>query len=395
MSHIPVDKVNFADPNYDAFARLRTSQATTIFESMAYYGDEPEAYSYATTGSASATHLPNESTWALACGSGALDSVQAQSHNYMHYHPGKSHLVLMTGIFEPRTNVDARVGVFDDNDGAFFEMVGTEIGVVIRTSTSGSPVNGRIAQANWNMDKLDGTGTSGITLDPTKAQVFVIDLQWLGAGRVRFGFNIDGKNVYCHEALNANNLDIVYMMTLELPLRYEIANTAVTGATTTLKQICSTVISEGGAEDRGLPRTWNTGNVAMTVPPTTAAPMVSFRMTNPYQGKYNKSSAQLTDVQTIAKTDARPVLITFIKNAVLTTPSWQAWNNTVMDYDISSASYTGGIELYSVMMSGKNAAAVTKNEDVRLHHDDIITVTALALDAGVDVWGALNWRMIL
>ena len=347
MSHIPVDKVNFAEPNYDAFGRQRTSQPDTIFDAISYYGDEDEAYDYTTVGGGTATHLPNESSWALRTGAAAADKVTAQGHNYMHYHPGKSQLVLMTGVFEPKNNVNARIGLFDDDDGAFFEMVGLEPGIVIRTSTSGSVVNNRVAQSAWNVDKLDGNGDSGIVLDAAKAQVFVIDLQWLGAGRVRFGFNIDGKMIYCHEELNANNLDIVYMKSVELPLRYEIQNTGLTGGTTTLKQICSTVISEGGEGDRGLPRTWGSGQAAFTVPITTAIPMVSFRMVDPYNGKKNKSSAHLTDLQNIAVTDARPVLIKFIKNATLTGPvSWISLDNTVKEYDITATGHTGGVELY-------------------------------------------------
>jgi len=396
MSHIPIDKLNFADPNYDAFARLRTSNASTVFESMSYYGDEAENFEYTTLAGGTATHLPNESSWALTVPTASGAKVTAQSHSYLHYHPGKSQLVLMTGVFTPKNNVAQRIGLFDDNNGAFFEMQGTEPGVVIRTSTSGSVVNGRVAQSSWNLDKLDGTGPSTITLDPTKSQVFVIDLQWLGAGRVRFGFSIDGKFYYVHEVLSANNIDTVYMTSVELPLRYEIENTAPTGGNTTLKQICSSVISEGGEDDRGLPRTWGSGTAAFTVPATTAIPMVSFQMQDPYNGKANKSSAQLTDLQNIAQTDARPILIKFIKNATLTGPtSWIPWVDTVMEYDVTSTGHTGGIELYGVLMTGKGATSVTPNEDVKLHAGDTITVTAVALNGSVDVWGVLNWRMIL
>lgn len=398
MSHIPLDKVNFADPNYDAFNRLRTSHTETIFEATAYYGDEEESFLPAVLANGgTATHLPLESSWALTTTAAIGSSVSVQTHQYVSYHPGKSHLVLMTAVFEPKVNVDQRVGLFNGDNGAFFEMIGTEIGVVIRTFTSGSEVNNRVAQDDWNIDKLDGDGATGITLDPSKAQIFVIDLQWLGAGRVRFGFSIGGKIIYCHEELHANIDDKVYMTSLELPLKYEIVNTGPTSGPTTLKQICSTVITEGDINPRrGLPRTWSPGTTSMLVPDTTALPMVSFQMQNPYLGKYNKSEAILTDVQTIAATDNRPILMTFIKNATLTGPTdWLLWDNTVMQYDITSTGLTGGIPLYSVLMSGKNSSSITANEDVRLHAGDTITVTAVALSAAVNVWGTLNWRMIL
>jgi len=41
-------------------------------------------------------------------------------------------------------------------------------------------------QSNFNLDKLDGTGPSGVTIDFTFLNVFQIDFRWLGAGRIRY-----------------------------------------------------------------------------------------------------------------------------------------------------------------------------------------------------------------
>jgi len=128
-----------------------------------------------------------------------------QSRQYARYIPGKSHLVLITGIFASGSGATANI--------------------VRRTSTSGSPVETVVPQASWNIDKMDGTGVSGITMDFTKTQILVISAQWLGVGRVIVGFNIGGIIRPVHQFLNANNLTVPYTQTFNLPVRMEIRNT--------------------------------------------------------------------------------------------------------------------------------------------------------------------------
>ena len=79
-------------------------------------------------------------------------------------------------------------------------------------------------------------------------------MQWLGVGRVRVGFNINGVIYYAHYFNNANNLGSVYMSTPNLPVRYEVSST---GGSVTLDQICCTVQSEGGNSQMGTIRSIN------------------------------------------------------------------------------------------------------------------------------------------
>jgi hypothetical protein len=107
-------------------------------------------------------------------------------------------------------------------------------------------------QTSWNIDKMNGTGSSGIYLNFKKAQLFVIDMEWLSVGRVRFGFYIYGKIVYCHQLTNINTLTGPYTTEINLPVCYSIHSTSV-GNTGSITQICSTVISEGGYQPTGKP----------------------------------------------------------------------------------------------------------------------------------------------
>jgi hypothetical protein len=81
-----------------------------------------------------------------------------------------------------------------------------------------------------------------------------MDLEWLGVGSVRVGFVINGKFILCHTFHHANIIDSTYITTASLPIRYEIENKNSTTGSSTLKQICSTVLSEGGYELRGAQR---------------------------------------------------------------------------------------------------------------------------------------------
>lgn len=166
----------------------------------------------------------------------------SQSRKYCVYQPGKSMLILLSGIITNSLNtadITTRLGYFDNSNGLFFQYE-TTISVGLRNNKA----NTLIEQSNWNIDKMDGTGMSGITLNFQKAQLFVIDFEWLSVGRIRFGFYIFGKINYCHQITNFNELTNPYMLSPNLPTRYEISST--TGASGTLTQICATVISEGG-----------------------------------------------------------------------------------------------------------------------------------------------------
>jgi hypothetical protein len=151
------------------------------------------------------------------------------------------------------TNLRQRVGYFGDQNGIYFQLDDRNISMVERSLVTGSVTETVVSRSNWNGDKLDGTGSSGIVLNITKAQILWMDIEWLGLGTVRVGFIINGQFIVCHSFHHANIIDSTYITTASLPLRYEIINkAATTGGSKTLKQICSTVISEGGYELRGL-----------------------------------------------------------------------------------------------------------------------------------------------
>ena len=238
----------------DAFGRMRVSQPLTLFDSSHRYQDNDLWVDSTASGGATAFNA-NQGLVDLSVTTTSGSRVYRETKKVFAYQPGKSLLVMSTFVLNPaKANLRQRVGYYGSQNGMYLELNGTGAGAlafVERSYVTGSITETRVPQSSWNVDKLDGTGTSGIVLDPTKAQILWMDVEWLGLGTVRMGFVIDGKLITCHEFHHANVITSTYITTASLPLRYEIENIGTTASNSTLKQICSTVLSEGGYEIRG------------------------------------------------------------------------------------------------------------------------------------------------
>ena len=247
------NEISFANtPNIDAFGRLRVSEPFTLFDSSHRFADNG-LWSTATATGGAATFNSAQGLVDLAVTAASGSEVLRETTKVFSYQPGKSLLVLSTFVMSPaKTNLRQRVGYYGAANGYYLELDGSTVSFVERTSVSGSLANTPVAQASWNIDPMDGSGPSGITLDLTKSQILFMDLEWLGVGTVRIGFVINGNFYVCHKFHHANILASTYITTASLPLRYEITNTGATSGVSTLKQICSTVLSEGGYELNGL-----------------------------------------------------------------------------------------------------------------------------------------------
>lgn len=346
--------VKFADSaSNDAFSRIRTSHPVTLFDSMQQYGDNALVWENSFTGTGAVSNLLNESSVILSTGgTGSGAKVTRSTRAYHRYQPGKSQMILMTFTLGTAvSNLRRRVGYFDANNGLFLEQISSGVSFVRRTNVTGTPTDTAVAQASWNIDKFDGTGPSGITLDFTKTQIMVIDLQWLGAGRVRFGFDINGIIYLAHQSLHANILSTVYMTTACLPIRLEIENTGVTSGTNTMQHICSAVISEGGFQGNyGFQFSEaNTVGVGVTI----RRPILSIRAktTGPNSVR-NTGHILLKAVEVMATSNS--CLFEVVLNGTLTGASFAAVNATysLAERDSSATAISGGIHLLVTLLEG-------------------------------------------
>jgi hypothetical protein len=254
--------VTFGGNNLDAFGRLRVSNPLTIFDSKNIMSKN-SLFDESTANGGTVTYTSNKSTVNLNVTEASGSKTIRQSKRVMSYQPGKSLLIFNTFVMNAQTaNLKQKVGLFDANNGIFFQDTGSGYQIVRRTYTSGAAVDTEINQSSWNGDILNGTGSSGFTLDAAKSNILFIDIEWLGVGSVRVGFVINGQLITAHTFYNANNLTTVYMQTANLPIRYEIERTGTLAAGTyTLQQICSSCISEGGYSPEGLQKMIGTSQI--------------------------------------------------------------------------------------------------------------------------------------
>jgi hypothetical protein len=361
------------------------------------------------TATGTATHLPNEASIQLRVAASG-DKVVRQTRHYHPYQPGKSQSIKITSVMGAATaNVRKRVGYFDEENGYYFEQDDDgAVYVVRRTATSGSAVNTEVAQASWNIDPLDGSGPSGLTLDLSKAQIFAIDMEWLGTGRVRMGFDISdgtvGKRhlIYVHEWLNANTLTTVHITTAALPVRYEIEATGAIGGDTDLIAVCAAIDSEGGLdESRGVPFSANNGATVVATS-TTRTALVSIRPKATFNSITNRGQIIPESVSVYAA--AGGVWELLYDSTLGGSPSWNsAHAHSVAEFSLSSGSSADGMVLrsgYIATATGAGSDAINTAFDIPLPltldaastSPISLTLAFTALTGTPDAAGSINWR---
>jgi hypothetical protein len=347
--------------NQDAFDRLRTSYANALFQYDLSLGQLPFLIDEFLSASG-ATMLIDTSipTIDLKLTGGVTGKAIRQSYEYVPYQPGKSKLMMFSGILEAVnggiTGVISRIGCFDsaiekgitgNGNGLFFELNNKTLNVVERLND----VDTKVAQNAWNNDKFDGTGPSGITgLNFSKVMIFAIDQEWLGSGNVRFGFVINGSfklaHSYNHSGIGtpvSTAISMPYTKTAKLPVRYEISSTVAN--TATLRMLSSTVLSEGGYEPTGMH--FSVGTTGHILTSTTTHPILSIRLRE--NEPYNRKTASLRKLSTLIYNTggaANPIqwdlYILPNENSLIGTPNWQNVNdNSIVQYDINSTGIRG------------------------------------------------------
>jgi hypothetical protein len=348
-------EISFANtPSVDAFGRVRTSTPFTLFDSSHRFADN-NLWSTATATGGTATFNSAQGLIDLAVTAASGSEVLRETTKVFPYQPGKSLLVLTTFVMSAaKTNLRQRVGYYGANNGYYLELNNTTVSFVERSFVTGAVVNTPVAQASWNVDKMDGSGPSGITLDLTKSQILFMDLEWLGVGTVRIGFVVNGNFYVCHKFHHANIIATTYITTASLPLRYEITNTGATSGASTLKQICSTVLSEGGYQLSGLQQAVG---IPVTTPRTLAVagtfyPIVSLRLkTSPDR----LDGIVICTAISIMATTSGNYNWQVIASGITSGGSWlPAAGGSSVDYNITGTSFASGRILASGYFSVSN-----------------------------------------
>lgn len=390
----------------DAFGRVRTAQPLTLFDSSNRYRDNG-LWNTSTTSGGTAVFSPNEGLVNLNVTGTAGSEVIRETAKVFSYQPGKSLLVMNTFVMAPaQTKLRQRVGYFGTENGIYVELRDNILSFVERSLVTGVVTETVVPQASWNADTMDGNGPSGITLDISKAQILFMDIEWLGEGTVRIGFIIDGNFIVCHRFNHANLITSTYITTASLPLRYEILN-ASTATATTLKQVCSTVISEGGYELRGAQQ-------AVGTPITTARtfavagtyyPIVGIKLTA------TKLDAIVipTAVSILGTGNGKNYAWRIVQSATITGGTWfSVGADSAVEYNLTGTSAAGGRILAQGYLNSSNqgspsinvlkealfASQLERNTFTSTAYELVVEMAVATTSGGEGAFASIDWEEI-
>lgn len=395
----------FSSASFDAFGRLRVSNPEYVFDAQPTYDLHPLLFEQITaeTGAAIAHDATNRCATLTFASTPTGGRAIMQTFEHFRYQPGRSHLALLTSNFEGgATNVTKFAGLSDGTNGVELQLVGSAPQVLLRSGTgAGDRV---VPQALWK-DKLDGTGHSKVTVDRTKTQILVIDLQALYVGRVRLALNIDGALTPFCDINNANRQANPYIQTANLPVR--VGMTCTGTVSTTMKFICSSVISEGGQLDPVGYQFAQEGTV--TAANGSRTHVLSLRPKTTFNSIANRSKFVLETVEVFV-TGSNPIKWELCLGDIITgTTTFSDVDATysAMEYNVAGAtSGSPAIVLANGYVAAGSSVKIAVSRELRLRYPitlnaagaarslGTLTLLATAYTGTSAVRGSLNWREV-
>jgi hypothetical protein len=390
-------EANFAnDYTTSAIGALRVVESQNVFESLFSFDKQPLIWDEQLTSGGTSTFNSNLNAIDMTVPTTSGASVVRQTFRRIRYNPSRTVQVLCAGTLgAPKASVLKRIGQFDTSDGIFFEHDGLTVNVVRRSSTSGSVVDTKVSQTNWNIDKFDGTGPSGVTIDFTKHQLFYMQYAFQGFGDIVFGFYHDGRVKFCHRISISNTLTTPSMKTGHLPCRIEISNTATSASSTTITYNSFTVKNEGqDADQEGQSRSYSAAPVKTVG--TSNTPVISIRLGSGFE----KAIVDIIKTSILVQT-ADEVFWTIYLNSTLTGSTFGI-TNSYISIDTAATAMTGGVELASgILAQNFNSGEVSQNllESINSYlgvslvgTPSIITLAARSRIGTADVLSTIVWK---
>lgn len=411
MSYLYNDLVGFKGNVVDAFNRLKTSNPFTLFDSQQRYALS-DKWNYVGVTGGTYSFNPIESTVSLIAGTTNGSKMYVETKRVFPYQPGKSLTIVDSfTMAQPKSGLRQRVGYFGITggvtagtpyNGVYLQQDGLTLSVCLTSASLGTTQT--VTQSNWNGDKFDGTGDSGVTIDVTKGNIFWLDVEWLGVGDVRTGFFIDGKPVVAHTFYNTNKNSTTYMTTACLPLRYEIENTAGQTGSSTMRQICSTILSEGGYE--GFSRRYNVTHSGATPYTLTTAgtqyPLIALRMAPDRLDSIIVPSNISVAIE--PGTNNKPLVVQYriLLNPTLTGNTWITHFNGNVQYNVTATGVTGGTDIIGGYLSSSGTLEVSSINDfnfqigrTQLGVSDTFVLVLVPTENGTEGYTDLSWFEII
>jgi len=403
MSNLENVNIQWQDTgNIDAFGRARVSQVTTQGDFKQLHDNLPLFIDEETIGTGSAAHSTTEARSQLTTAA-ASDAVILQTKQRFYYKSGTSQLIFMTfDNFQSETKITKRIGYFSssttepftsDLDGLWLENDGTDVSInIYKTGTQIEQTD----QSSWNIDPLDGSGDSGITVDWQDNQILIIDFEWLGVGRVRWGLVIDGLIYYFHESKHANSTQGVYMSSPNQPLRWEMRQSGAGSGT--FNVICSSVNSEGAINNLGKILSENLGTTPVNANSTSNKyALLGIRL----QTAKVDTLVDLINYSILSETNDNQLIEVWLNPTVAGLFTFTSVTNSSVQIAKGAANgsntVTGGTLLYSRYITSQDATPVNLENAIRLGMAidgtlDEIVITCNPLSSNSDVLASIDWR---
>lgn len=380
------------DGTKDAFGRLRSAEPFATVDIKQVNDEAPLQFVTDLTSGGTSTYNSDLSSSELDVTTTVGSKTIRQTRHYLPYQPGRTQVQIFTGVFgAANPGVRKRMGYFDDNNGLFFEQdVDGTIYAVRRSNTSGSVVNEKVAQADWNIDSLDGNGPSGRNIDPTEFWVMVTAFAWLGGAGATLAIIVDGQINFTH-AFDIDSLSTPFIRTPSLPIRWEIEQIDGNNAGT-LIQTCCAGFSEGGFNPKGVVSSYpRTSSVTVS---TSLTPIISVRL----KPAYSRGILEPLEASGAVVSNNDNIIFRVIARGTLTGASWFNSDTDATELDTSATSISGGITMKS-FFANDNAGEIQSSLEQSLviasdfnGNADVLTLAAQALSGNVDAVGSLSWK---
>lgn len=392
-------QANFNPAYFTPFGVLKADSSSSVFEGVFNFDKQPLTWDEVVSTGGTNTWSATTNAINLATTTASGSSVIVQTKRRIKYNASRSVVIQISGnLGGLKANCIRRAGQFDANNGVYFECSDV-LKVVIRSSTGGAVVNNEVLQADWNLDRLDGTGVSGLTLDISKHQLFVIEYGWQGIAAVRFGVYINGAIQYVHQFNSANVLTTAYMKTANLPIRLENTNIAATASATTASFVCIAMKNFGndtGTEGNTLTYVRPTVKTVTAMP--TFSPVIAVRL----NGASIAAVVEILKAPIYGQT-ADDIVWKLVLNPTLSAPTF-AITVGKLQIDIAATAMTvnTGTDLVSGFTSAGKDSGLESLENFKLINtvfgatqagvSDVIVLAASSRTTTADVWASLTWR---
>ena len=408
MAFFPIVIVEPVPAETDSFDRVRSSSPVNVFDTQLQYDNHPYLWEEVVTGSGSTLHDQDRACVELITANGVSGTVIRQSRTYNRYVPGTSQEVYVSGSHgEYEAGVVKRMGYFDDANGVYIMTDGDDVGnafAVLRSSVSGSPVETIVQAADFNVDPLDGTGPSGVDLDPTTAQTYWVDIDWSAGQQVVVGVKFNGERVVAHRFEDQSTTSDAYMTTANLPMRYEMVSTGASAG----KMFCiaASVLSTS-IVDPGFEFSASNGSTTRTASSGGELPLLSARPKALFNGIVNRTWLSPIEAVVLA-TGNMNAHVDLRVGGVLTGASFSdaATEFSASEFDISATAITGGVSVsQGSAASGSPAGAIPARLLIPLALNiagahpttpltDVVTVVASGIGGNAPVTASLRWKEV-